>query len=981
MLKNGIYIDKFDLKKIHVEQLYIKWNENIDISAKKIDIEIDESKNNKSSNIDIQDYIKLIENNLNSLIINELNMKNLQLSFAYYKSKKGFINIKYKDIKLLSVLEHKNSELAFYIYEMILNKKHIRIDSKILLNNQELRYNLKFLDVIEDLSILDNFTKPQWLQEWVIDAIDMKNLEIKQISGSVNFEKPNKSFENLYILANINGLNYRYNKQLDSIHSTQTELELKNKTLFIRPKNAYSYGQFLDKSWVKLDFNKPDIIFTLRLLFDGVLNKDILKILKVYGVELPFLQHSGKVKTDLELNINLSNIDVNVKGDFYTQKANFDYLTLNFDIYNTHLNLDGLKIKIDKMIANYQDMATAFVKVNFNAKTKEGLINLKLSDINLLDGKLTLQQDNFLDASYIIKPSGSYIKAKKSSWIFKDITFRLPKLKLPFQNSIITIPKTKLLADNKLNSTIHGEVNVSVPTAKLNLHVEKLNYKNIQIEKPTSFEILYENNTTIIKHQKAVNLKIAGLQSYLQKLYISIKNGVLLLKDTNLKIDSYVDTNLNVTYNLPYGVGMVELKNLNISKQQTKLFEFPKSTYLFVQQNKNLINIYANKIRMKLTSDEEKWWIDFVKIDKLSQYSKYMKKYKVNDGSLHVEKLNSSDLINFKSTINYPYKLFIHNNKPIKKYIIKGSFNTKKSKLKLNLNNKIDVSFNESIDVDANNITLNMYETNRFYNEIVNDDKNSSSNITLILNAKNSSMFIDQNRKIVSNHIYLKYKNHITDAVMRYRKGKAFFKLKKNKFTFYGDNFDDDFMQHLFAFSKFKGGTFGFNVKGNLAEYQGAFYIKKTIIIKYKIINNILAFVNTVPSLLTFSLPNYDTEGMPVDLAYSIFKVKNRIFDVQKLSLDSPELKIVGDGHININNDTLNLKLQLKTDIGSDLKNVPLVGYIVLGNDTVSTNLHVYGDLKDPKVETFVVEDVLSAPLNILKRTITLPFYPFMEHK
>ena len=978
VLKNGLYLDELSFKNIQIKQLYIKWNEKIDISVKKIDIQ---STNEKSKNTtpNLKNYIYFLQDIVNSIVIENLSFNKTHISMAYYANSKGFINIKYDDIKILTTFKHKKNELNFHINEMLINHEKVKIKSSIVLNNSGVFYNLKFLNNINSLYILKKFILPKWLKYWVIDAIDMKSLSIKQISGDVEFGNLQKALDNLYILADINKLNYTYNPKLDAVHTTKTELEFKNKVLYIRPKNAYSYGQYLGNSWLKISFNKPpDVMFTLNLLFDGMLNQDVLNILKSYGVDLPFLQHSGKVKTNLTLNINLSHISVDVKGDFSTSKAVFSYLGVKLNIYNTHLILNGLQVKIDKMIADYKDIATASVLVDFNAKNGEGVIDLNLTDVNLLNNNLTLSQKEPLKAKYVIAKTGNYITANSSFWAFKDLLFELPTLKLPFENSIIKIPKTKLLVHKKLSSTLNGFINVSSQKAKIKLHVDNLDYKNIQITKPTNFNITYENNQTTIKHD-ALDFEIAGVKSYLDNLLVTIKDGVLLLKDTPLKIDTFVKTNFNLTYNIPYGVAMAELKDLNITHVKN-IFSFKGSSYFFIQQNKNNTKVYADRIGMKLVATDTKWWADIANIKKLSHYSNDMKKYKVNKGSLHVDKLYKSKFIKFQAIVDYPYKLFVKKNIPISKYKIKGTFDTNQTKLKVKINNKINIDFNDKITVNANGVTLNMYESNRMYKEVIDDDSNSSSKINLSLIAKNSSMFIDENRKIVSNYIALTYKDGVIKSNMNYRNGRAFFRLKKDKFTFYGDKFDDEFMQHLFAFSKFKGGTFGFNVKGNLDEYQGAFFIKKTTIIKYKIINNILAFVNTVPSLITFSLPNYDTQGLPVDLAYSIFTVKNRVFNIQKLSLDSPELKIDGDGKVNINNNTLDLKLTLKTDIGSDLKNVPLVGYIILGNDTISTNLHVYGDLQDPKVETFVVKDILSAPLNILKRTLTLPFYPFMEH-
>ncbi|SFV51756.1 FIG01209130: hypothetical protein [hydrothermal vent metagenome] len=52
-----------------------------------------------------------------------------------------------------------------------------------------------------------------------------------------------------------------------------------------------------------------------------------------------------------------------------------------------------------------------------------------------------------------------------------------------------------------------------------------------------------------------------------------------------------------------------------------------------------------------------------------------------------------------------------------------------------------------------------------------------------------------------------------------------------------------------------------------------------------------------------------------------------------------------------------------------------MVGYIIFDGQSISTTLKVYGKLEDPKVETMLAKDIIVAPLNIIKRTLLLPFH------
>ena len=189
-------------------------------------------------------------------------------------------------------------------------------------------------------------------------------------------------------------------------------------------------------------------------------------------------------------------------------------------------------------------------------------------------------------------------------------------------------------------------------------------------------------------------------------------------------------------------------------------------------------------------------------------------------------------------------------------------------------------------------------------------------------------------------------------------------------------------MQNLFAASKFKGGELDFSASGNTKVYNGYLNINNTTILEYGILNNILAFVNTIPSLVTFSLPGYNKNGLNVTNAYMSFKMdKSNELNIKDMSLDSKEIKIVGRGKANIKKNNIDMKLNLKTDLGSTLSKIPIVGYIFLGNETISTSLKVSGKLDDPEISTLIAQDIIVAPLNIIKRTLLFPLHIFENDK
>jgi hypothetical protein len=213
-----------------------------------------------------------------------------------------------------------------------------------------------------------------------------------------------------------------------------------------------------------------------------------------------------------------------------------------------------------------------------------------------------------------------------------------------------------------------------------------------------------------------------------------------------------------------------------------------------------------------------------------------------------------------------------------------------------------------------------------------------------------------------------------------YRKGGAGFELEGDRFFFYGQKLEDTFMSRFFAFSEFKGGELSFYAGGKLHDFNGIVEIRHTRVKEYNILNNMLAFVNTIPALVTFTVPHYTTKGLSVKRAYAGFSSKEGVMTFQGFHVDSEELDINGDGSIDFNNKTVDLEASLKTEAGRNISKVPLLGYILVGkDDRVITTLKIKGDLYDPKIENTLAKDIAVAPFNILKRAVTFPVHYLEE--
>ncbi len=1005
LLQNGLYIDNISIPNVNVKQLYIKWNEKVDISVKEISIVKKESGSDTEFNYKkIDDYLKslsLASNWFESIVIDKISFNDISASFKYKDGERGFIVASSPNFYLNSSLYYESNFLNLKIDEfkdikrkinlngtLFFNPKDIELssvfnininndlDAKVLIHTDQQRLNYKLIGnrEIKDITHLINIANlPKEARYWALDAIEMSCATIDSANGYIEFDKLDEAYKNIHIKTTVYKMNYTYNKKLDSIHTEKTLLEFKDGILFIYPNEAYSYGMFLDRSWLKIDFSKPQEILTLHLLFDGKINKNMLKILSVYKINLPFLQKEGKVATNLTLTVNLRTIDVDAKGDFFTKEANFDYLGLNIDVFDAHIKLNNQHVEINDMMAKYKDIATAEVDVVFNAKASKGTIFFKTKYINLNDGALLLDK-NPLNIVYNISPSSDTIDIAKSQWKYDDFILNLDKVSIPFDldKLLAKLPATYFEINEIASGFVAG--NISIDTMKLDLSIDvlKLDYKGIELSQSnTPLNISYDD-TLSISSISNILFNVNGFEFDLNNAVLNIDTNSINLKHANLlSTDGFISTEINAFYNIKNGTGILGLKDLNI-QDNNSLFYSKDKLILSFESRKDGITIHSEELDSKFNITDEGWSAKLNSLAKISDSSKFLKELKLTQGKVELNKLKNERSIVFKADIPYAYKLLIKDNTPVQNYRIEGKTDFKKSSIKIN--EKINVKITQNINVKIKDSGINMPELVNLLQDI-NTSSSEKNSKNIMLNASNSYLHIGHNRRAISDKISLQYQNGITTAQLKYKSGSAGFKLQNKKIHLYGENFNDEFMKNLFSLAEFKGGKLNFSMNGVIENYDGVFYITDTTIIDYKMINNILAFINTVPSLATFSLPGYSKSGLKVKSAYMNFNAKNSVFDISDFFLDSKEIDILGRGVVNLNKDKVDIILNLKTDLGSSVSKIPLVGYILLGDDnTISTTMKITGKLTNPKVKSLIAKDIAVAPINIVKRALLLPY-------
>ena len=1005
VLQNGLYLDNLSISNIVLKDIYIKWNHKIDLSVKKIVIQ---PSNDDTQHISLQQtnrYIRTVSKTthwFHSIVVDEILKDNIKASFKYTSDEQGFFIANTPEFQLKTKIFLTRNKLHFAIEnfldttkdialngDLIVDTDEMQLYSKLHINihndakltfyavsdTQQLRYKIKSDQKITNIKyLIDLAHLPKEVMFWAYDAIKMQSLEIQNISGFINYDDMDNAYKNVHIQAVIHKLDYTYNTQLDAIHTQTTELEFKNGIFYIYPKKAYSYGMYLGKSWLKIDFTKKEELLTLYLLFNGKLNKDMLHILNTYKIKLPFLQHSGYAKTNLKITVNLRTIAVDAHGKFFVKKGNFDYLGLNIDIKNTSVKLNNYDVTIDSMQASIKDTAQADVKVHYNAKSSSGIINFQFNKINV-EGLSLDKRTLPLRASYHISPKGDFIKVTQSHWIYKQHKITLDALHLPFniQTLLVTMPTVHFNVDSIANGYISGTIDVKKKLVDLDIDILHFAFQGItNAQSNTQLKIHYDK-TLEITSPDDIYFSVNGSNYIIKQLYVILQDDTLKLKRTTLLIGDYITAKIYAKYRLKEKTASISLNNFTLKNPKNdKILYQKKKIMLSAKLYDDSIFISSKALNADFISDKKGWKLNIDSLGRVANNSSILKQYQLTKGNISFYRNANNKYTHFKGDIEYPFGIIYKKNNPVKTYHIEGKLKSKGA-FYVKINDTISVSMRDKLQLTIHDEILDLDQIFSAIKTLHTKDKNTSS-LNIILKATNTQLYLGNDRYVLSDTIALQYYNNMLTAQLQHATGMAGLRYKDNKFHLYGQGFNDKFMDKLLTLSKFSGGSLEFSLNGTLDDYKALFLINNTTIKEYKLLNNILAFINTVPSLVTFSIPGYSKHGLYVKQAYMNFRSKNDVFDISDIYLGSKELKIVGKGKASIKQDMIDIILNLKTDLGSNLSQVPLVGYILLDGDTISTTLKISGKLTDPKVESLIAQDIAVAPLNIIKRTLTLPY-------
>lgn len=156
--------------------------------------------------------------------------------------------------------------------------------------------------------------------------------------------------------------------------------------------------------------------------------------------------------------------------------------------------------------------------------------------------------------------------------------------------------------------------------------------------------------------------------------------------------------------------------------------------------------------------------------------------------------------------------------------------------------------------------------------------------------------------------------------------------------------------------------------------FNGQLTLQNTAIKNFKVLQNVINVINTIPSLIAFRNPRLGVNGYEILKGKVIFGGNDDFIGIEKVQLTGATLDVDGSGIVNLKTRKIDAVLNVSTikAFSNIINKIPIVNYLILGGDgKISTHVHLRGSLDNPTAKITLAKDIAQAPFRILRRIFT----------
>jgi len=767
-------------------------------------------------------------------------------------------------------------------------------------------------------------------------------------------------------------------------------------------KNILKYFQLIELRKVSFKNNnytliyKNNIIYMKNNEFEVALNNVDYIDNKIHAIvkEVYIKKYNIYISGNLFYNINSNNIlikaDVkyrDINGKFVINRADekifFVLKTDSFKDFEPLINEFKLSENLNTWICKNVKAKT------YKIRYLKGIATILNKKVKFLDKSISLKLMT-KDVKIIFNPKLNPIFAKSMEILYKNKKLEFNIRKPSFEKKHLDINYLYLDGFRKKPLKLHLDFNIKTKFDKdikkileaYNINIPILQTKGVADAKVKIDIELKKKKVNFegdIKLKKS-KIKIGEIILPVKKSIIKIKKNIIDISKTTLSNNMF---NISVDGKI-YPKKSKAKFNLDIKsiKDKKNLFHIKDANEtLSIDYKKNIIfNLSNFESKIQYNKKDKSISIDILDINKIKSYIDATP-LELNSGSLVIE---SKDFNSYNySGILGSSECFFYTNENSCLSIIPITGVAKSDRLTLNaFDNKL--IYNSAIStISLNNLNLDLAKLFETYENKSKKKTNKSDKI-----------------KLVGNNSKIRYKEYklLTDKyiVNIDKKGNFYFSgslgkdrifiNKNNKFfTIKAKNISDKMLHPLINFNGLQLGKYTINILKNQENItKGVIKIDGGIMRDFQTYNNIMAFINTIPSLATLHKPGFSKYGFRIKKGSIDFTLDGDILKLKSILIKGASATISGSGIVNLKTKKIKVDLIIMTarEVSQMIKNLPIVGDIIMGDKhSVSVGLKVRGSLNKVKIKVSAVEDLMLLPIDIIKRTLSTPFNMYKKAK
>ena len=481
------------------------------------------------------------------------------------------------------------------------------------------------------------------------------------------------------------------------------------------------------------------------------------------------------------------------------------------------------------------------------------------------------------------------------------------------------------------------------------------------------------------------NLTIADTHFYSKYAEIELKNDTLNFRDSNLKMKNIFDLNANATLHASDGIlfANTTINEFGIKANNTTVVQMEnistEATMLIIDGG---VKFEIDEYDVNLTFAENSIF-EINSLEKVYHFVPLAKEYGVKNGTISISTNDFEDFYGLAHIYDIKNIPLMHQNKSIDMF--EGGFVISKNGLNVkSFNDFFNININEEINVSIKNVDLLITDEMLKKNNQTIGGSNSEQ-IPIHFLSTNASIIIEPlNITVYSNNISVNVDKN-NDIAANFYDNDGFIDVQKSSdsLTIYANDFTSSFVNSIANKQIFDGGKFSTYVEGNSTEYfGGTFSFTDSALKEFALMNNLVAFLNTIPALLTLNDPKFSSSGYPVKKGFVQFVRMDDFLYIPNVFLEGYSTDISALGYVELDTKNIYMDIEISTlkALGEIINFIPLVNYIVLGEDgKITIQLAVRGTYDNPDIQTSILEGVAKSPLNVLKRVLQTPSRLFQK--